>query len=334
MLTRLQKGGSGAMWDAVANMLPKERVRYNSKVVALDLNGKNVSLADGTVIHYKNCISSIPLDYILRMLGEDRLASRLFFSSSHVVGIGLRGVIPHGKKSWLYYPEEDCPFYRCTCFSLYAKDNCPDESHELPTIRIAGHPDVPPSEPKAGPYWSLMFEISESPLRPINPATVIEETLQGALRVGLIFPEDEIVSVYHRRLPHGYPTPTVIRDSVLREVLPRLKSKGFYSRGRFGAYKYEVANQDHSLLQGVEAVDNILFGATEMTFEYPSLVAKERNVDLFFTWPEDEDTASAAPGGQDAAKSVGARPEAKAEAPASDVSWLTQEDFVKTDSGF
>ena len=31
-------------------------------------------------------------------------------------------------------------------------------------------------------------------------------------------------------------------------------------RRRFGSYKYEVANQDHSLMLGVECVDNILFG--------------------------------------------------------------------------
>jgi hypothetical protein len=30
---------------------------------------------------------------------------------------------------------------------------------------------------------------------------------------------------------------------------------------RFGSYKYEVANQDHSLMLGVECVDNILFGS-------------------------------------------------------------------------
>ena len=262
------------------------------------MNTKTVGLQDGTTIRYRSCISTMPLDYTLRLLGEDKLASKLFFSSSHIVGLGLRGLLPHGKKCWLYYPEDTTPFYRCTCFSLYAKSNCPDEATALPTLRVAGHPEVPPSAPKPGPYWSLMFEISESPLRPVNHETVVEETLQGALRVGLVQPDDEIVSVYHRRLPHGYPTPTTIRDSVLHEALPRLKAKGFYSRGRFGSYKYEVANQDHSLMQGVEAVDNILFGATEVTLEYPSLVAKERNVDLAFSLPGD------ALGGQSANLSV------------------------------
>ena len=254
-------------------------------MVGVDLEGKSVALQDGTTINYQACISTMPLDYTLRLIGEEDMAGKLFYSSSHVIGIGLRGKIPHGRKCWLYYPENNCPFYRCTCFSTYAQSNCPTADKELPTIRIAGDPTQPPSEPKPGPYWSLMFEVSESPLKKVNKETIVEETIQGALNVHLIRPEDEIVSVYHRRLPHGYPTPTVIRDQVLRETLPLLKSKGFWSRGRFGSYKYEVANQDHSLMMGVEAVDNILFGAAEITLEHPKLVAQSKNTDLTYTPP-------------------------------------------------
>ena len=36
---------------------------------------------------------------------------------------------------------------------------------------------------------------------------------------------------------------------------------GIWSRGRFGTYKYEVGNQDHSLMLGVECADNVLFGS-------------------------------------------------------------------------
>ncbi len=44
------------------------------------------------------------------------------------------------------------------------------------------------------------------------------------------------------------------------QALPWLRADGIWSRGRFGSYKYEVANQDHSLMLGVEAADNVLFG--------------------------------------------------------------------------
>ena len=75
-----------------------------------------------------------------------------------------------------------------------------------------------------------------------------------------------MVSRWHRRLEHGYPTPWLGRDEVLAEAEHALHAAGIYSRGRFGAWKYEVSNQDHSLMQGVEAVDHILSGEPERTF--------------------------------------------------------------------
>ncbi len=38
---------------------------------------------------------------------------------------GIRGHCPHGLKCWLYFPEDNCNFYRTTVFSHYAKKNCP-----------------------------------------------------------------------------------------------------------------------------------------------------------------------------------------------------------------
>jgi|TARA_B110000208_G_scaffold141572_1_gene170863 hypothetical protein len=51
-----------------------------------------------------------------------------------------------------------------------------------------------------------------------------------------------------------------------------LRAHDVLSRGRFGSWKYEVANQDHSCMLGVEAVDNVLFGSEEKTLFAPDLV--------------------------------------------------------------
>jgi len=51
-----------------------------------------------------------------------------------------------------------------------------------------------------------------------------------------------------------------------------LSERGILSRGRFGAWKYEVGNMDHSFMQGVEAVDRILRGCTETTVQFPDRV--------------------------------------------------------------
>lgn len=144
----------------------------------------------------------------------------------------------------------------------------------LPTLRLGDGSAPEDGSPRPGPYWSLMFEVSENATyKPVNLDTIVEETIQGAINTQMISSRDEIVSVYSIRLEHGYPTPSLERDAVLDVALPWLKKDfDIWSRGRFGSYKYEVANQDHSLMIGVEAVDNILHGTKEFTLLYPSLV--------------------------------------------------------------
>lgn len=118
-----------------------------------------------------------------------------------------------------------------------------------------------------------MLEVSQSYKKPVNEETLIADCIQGLINTTMCKPEDEIVSIYHRKFYHGYPTPSLERDGQLKQLLPKLKDDfGIWSRGRFGSYKYEVANQDHSFMIGVEAVDALLFGAPEMTLNEPDWV--------------------------------------------------------------
>ena len=51
----------------------------------------------------------------------------------------------------------------------------------------------------------------------------------------------------------------------LAEAIPFLERHDIYSRGRFGMWKYEVSNTDHSLMQGVELVNRLLLDEPETT---------------------------------------------------------------------
>ena len=179
-------------------------------------------------------------------------ASRLRHSTTHVVGVGLRGQVPKrlGPKCWMYFPERDCPFYRATVFSNYSPQNVPE----------------------AACYWSLMLEVSESPVKPVDQASLIDSVIEGLLATRLIDSKDDIVSVWSHTASHGYPTPFLGRDDVITPLNAALEQRQIYSRGRFGAWKYEVSNQDHSLMQGVELVNRLILDIPEMTYWYPEIV--------------------------------------------------------------
>ncbi|OAA34838.1 UDP-galactopyranose mutase [Beauveria brongniartii RCEF 3172] len=122
-----------------------------------------------------------------------------------------------------------------------------------------------------------MLEVSESAYKPVDHHTLVDNCIAQLIFNDMVDAEDEIVSIYSRRFDHGYPTPSLERDAALAEALPHLENKDILSRGRFGAWTYEVSNQDHSYMQGVEAVDRIHSGAVELTLGYPDLVNRRVN---------------------------------------------------------
>jgi protoporphyrinogen oxidase len=267
-------GGTGAIWKAVEGLIPRERLKYNANVSRIDGTERKVYLDDGCELPYDVLISTLPLDLMPAIVGVDSFrkhTDRLKFSTTHVVGLGLNGHPPASlaTKNWMYFPEPDCPFYRVTVFSNYSPNNVPDPSRQ----------------------WSLMAEVSESPVKPVAQERVLRDVVSGALATGLIESEKQIESTWQIRLPHGYPTPTVDRDEHLDAILPALERMGIYSRGRFGAWKYEVANQDHTCMQGVEIVDRLLRGIPEMTVTNPNVVnapkAKEQSSPLAETLKND-----------------------------------------------
>jgi len=278
------EGGTGGIWVAVANTLPKDNCRFgdHGKVEKIDAEKKKATLGDGTVVNYHKLVSTMSVDYLTETMGNKELhdlTKGLFYSSTHVIGVGIRGHRPEriGDKCWLYFPEDDCPFYRATIFSNYSPHNQPVATKKLATIQLADGSKPEDHKVAEGPYWSIMLEVSESSMKPVDHANMLKDCIQGLVNTEMLRPEDEIVSTYHRRFDHGYPTPSLEREGVLKQLLPKLQDMDIYSRGRFGSWRYEVGNQDHSFMLGVEAVDHVINGAAEMTLNYPDWVNGRSN---------------------------------------------------------
>ncbi|KAI0413514.1 FAD/NAD(P)-binding domain-containing protein [Xylaria grammica] len=277
-------GGTGGIWIAVARTLSRENTRFGAHgtVTRVDAQEKRVYLKDGTVVNYGSLISTMAIDHLAESMGDAQLQQMckpLFYSSTNVIGIGVRGQRPEriGDKCWLYFVEDNCPFYRATIFSNYSPFNQPSGEAKLATQQLANGKEPASPAPQPGPYWSLMLEVSESSYKPVRHETLLADCVRGLVNTSLLDPEDEIVSTYVRRFDHGYPTPSLERNDALAQALPYLRGKDILSRGRFGAWKYEVGNQDHSFMQGVEAVDNILSGGVELTLHHPDFVNTRAN---------------------------------------------------------
>ncbi|KAK8052579.1 hypothetical protein PG993_003964 [Apiospora rasikravindrae] len=262
------RGGTGGIWTALAGTLEAEKTRFGGEkgtVAKVNAERKKVHLKDGTVVNYGSLISTMSLDHLAEVMGDTKLQQMckpLFYSSTNVIGVGIRGERPNriGDKCW----NQPGPDVRLATQQL--------ANGEKPTGSGAG-------EAKPGPYWSVMLEVSESSYKPVRHETLLADCLRGLVATEMLEPEDEIVSTYVRRFDHGYPTPSVERDEALARALPYLQDNGILSRGRFGAWKYEVGNQDHSFMQGVEAVDNVISGGIELTLNNPDFVNTRSNAE-------------------------------------------------------
>jgi len=110
----------------------------------------------------------------------------------------------------------------------------------------------------------MSFKVDEKP----DPEKILDTVIDGLIKSTILEEGDRksIVSRYHRMVNYSYPIPTLGRDKALAVLQPALLDRGVYSRGRFGAWRYEIGNMDHSVLMGVEAVNNILAGEKELVF--------------------------------------------------------------------
>ncbi|CAI4223580.1 unnamed protein product [Auanema sp. JU1783] len=234
--------GMGELWKTVASQLPNDWLLFNAPVEEIDVTNKKVKAFGEHTFEYDFLISTIPLTELCKLTN---LCPDIELKHSQValVGIGFRKPQPSFTKnlSWLYFPQKDIPFYRCTFISNF---------NDLMT-------------PNSDEFWSVICEVGLQSQSAVDENSIVQSTIQGLKVCGIADENMEIVSKWFYLLPYGYPIPSLNRDKELDKAHKQLEKHQIYSRGRFGGWKYEYANQDHSFMIGYEVIDRILFDKSE-----------------------------------------------------------------------
>jgi len=246
-----RRGGTGDLFNRIEPCVAGS-LRYRKIVVEVDMTRRQIRFEDGSSDAYDVLINTMPLPMFVKMLvpvdsSLRGAAEQLRHNGVIVVGIGLRKKL-ESDMCWIYFPGQRSPFYRATYLSNYSPFNVPE-----------GDPEQ---------YSSIMCEVAYfGSGRPTN-REAIEQTIQGLINERLIEHADRdlIMSTYVIDAECAYPLPTLDRDRALRLIQPQLQSHGIYSRGRFGAWRYETSSMDHGVMMGVEVVDRVLTGKQEQTW--------------------------------------------------------------------
>ena len=241
-----RSGGTGEIYRRLAGTF-EDHVLYGHDLEALDVARRTIHFADGSRREYDTLVSTMPLDLLVGAIvdcpSEVREAARaLRHNGVWMVGVGCEQPL-RDDRSWLYFPGDRVPFYRVTNFAKYAAANVPDGD----TAR----------------YSSFLTETAYSPSRPADRASLGEAVAAGLRLVELLDEDTPVVSVHEVDIPYAYPVPTLDRDAALAVVQPWLTAHSIFSRGRFGAWRYEIGNMDHAAKMGIDVARLVVEGRPE-----------------------------------------------------------------------
>ena len=216
----------------ITPMIETADIRTEMKATRICPTRKDITFANGEIVHYDRLISTLPLPVLISLIPEPPAeiasdAESLFATSIDLISVGFNRpkVSP---TLWFYIYDIDIFAARAYAPDWKSLDN------------------VPPG------CSSLQFEIYSSRERPMQHS--VEElkrnTIDAILKMGLAR-EDEILFVHHRRLPYG----NVVFDLGMEErrdrVLRWVREQGIEVAGRFGEWAYLWSNQ--SMMSGLQA---------------------------------------------------------------------------------
>lgn len=248
------KGGAGIVYENMERFINSHggKVYCNSPVNrVLTENGSvtSLELVDGTIKKYDHIISSMPISLLVSRLPEvppliKELANSLKFRNTILVYLNVHqeNLFPD---NWLYVHSSDLQMGRVTNFRNWVPEIYGKEKSSIIVLE----------------YWcydqDAIWTADDDELIKFAKVELEKTGLVGNARVS---------DGYVYRIQRCYPVYEMGYKDKLQPVESYLSSvKGLSVIGRYGAFKYN--NQDHSILMGLLAAENILKGTKHNLWE-------------------------------------------------------------------
>ena len=227
-------GGIGVLPEALARRVAS--LRCEARVVDVDLDAHTVGLRGGERLPYERLVVTIPLAGFLRMTRGGPpwlrgLADRLDWSVVGCLNLGVnRGGIGDGAH-WIYFPDEDVPFYRVGFPSNFSEGVGPKGTS------------------------SLYVEFGLKRAGPMDREALEEAAIEALEKEGFLLASDRILVRDWIRIEPGYVIFDRARQEVMARATPGLKAAGVHLIGRYGAWTYSY--MERALLDGLELAERL-----------------------------------------------------------------------------
>ena len=236
-------GGTGMIYERMADGIRAVGELHTStavrRVIHTDRHVTGVELTSGRTLNCDHVISTMPLTHLVDGLNESddvkHAASALQFRNTVLVYLLVDGtdLFPD---QWIYVQDPRLDVGRITNFRNWIPQLYGDSRHTILSLE----------------YWCYD---SDERWKSAD-ATLIDAAEREVIATGLLG-DAPVVAGHVCRVPRCYPVyRRGYRDSVgvIRRALERYQ--GLTAIGRYGAFKYN--NQDHSILMGIRAAEQIL----------------------------------------------------------------------------
>jgi UDP-galactopyranose mutase len=219
-------GGYGEIIRALAEKV--KRLRFDTSVVRVDTERKEITTANGETFQWQRLISTLPINELLKTI--DRVPDSLIQAADRLEYLSLKLVLVV-----IGHPV-DTEIQR-----IYAADP------QLPAHKVVINHNSSPYL-RSLPNHGITGEVSYSAEKELIP-DIEDRFVKSLVELKLIKDVREAIKTVVLDVKYAYPVPTSDRADIMARLKHWLRERDIYTVGRFGEWTY--INADEAIYRGL-----------------------------------------------------------------------------------